>query len=118
MRQKSSSPLTIAIAAKFLANEIRDSLTAWLKTLDIDANVVFCPHDSTIQQVLDRSGILATADFAVILLGIEKWCCSDNAMSSDVAAKNFDIFLQAIRAAIKCSISLPTLLNITENPSS
>jgi FkbH-like protein len=110
MGQKSSSPLTIAVAANFLANEIRDSLTVWFETLVLDANIVFCPHDSIIQQLLDQSSMLATADFAVILLGVEKWCFRDNAISSQVATENFETFFQSIRTAIGYSFTLPLLI--------
>ena len=76
MQNISFTPIKVGIAANFTANEIRDPLALWFKTLDMDIAVDFSPPDSIFQQLMNEKTTLTRADCAVILFRSEVWCSS------------------------------------------
>lgn len=103
MTQPTQSALKIAIAANFLATQIRDSLTLWLETLGIAANLVFAPYDLVIQQLLDPVGVFADADLGVIFLQIERWCGFKQQTPTATVIENFETFCRATELAAQHS---------------
>ncbi len=66
---------TIAIAATFTAEPIKDSLEFWLQELDISAKIEFAPYNQVFQQLLAPSSQLSSnrQGVNVILVNFEDW---------------------------------------------
>ena len=93
------TPLRIAVLSNFVALEIRDAFDVWFKTLEIDPVVTFSPCDLVIQQLLDPNDDCTHCDFAVILLQIERWCTRSKSAPHELAVKNIESFVSAVRHA-------------------
>src|ERR1700730_820727 len=92
---------TIAIASNFTVESIREPLEYWLEELGIDFKVVFCPFDQVIQQILDPGSSPATAQFATILLQLERWARSPaDPVDQARLQQNADLFVKAIQTAV------------------
>lgn len=74
-----TEPLTLVIAATFVAEPLEQPLTFWMQELDMPARVVFAPYNQIFQQLLDPSSLLATNDngINVVLVRLEDWQMSE-----------------------------------------
>lgn len=66
---------TIAVAATFTAEPVRDSLEFWMQQLDLPSAIEFAPYNQVIQQLLDPSSLLARnrRGINVVLVRFEDW---------------------------------------------
>jgi amino acid adenylation domain-containing protein/FkbH-like protein len=69
------SPLTIAVAASFTAEPVRDALDFWMRQLDVPARYEFAPYNQVVQQLLDPSSLLGRnrGGVNVVLVRFEDW---------------------------------------------
>jgi amino acid adenylation domain-containing protein/FkbH-like protein len=76
--------LTMAIAATFTAEPIKESIGHWTKELSIPAKVLFAPYNQVFQQLLDPSSLLSTNQrgLNVLLLRLEDWQAAGSNMES------------------------------------
>lgn len=66
---------TIAITATFTADPIQDSLTFWMKELNLPSKVEFAPYNQIFQQLLDPTSLIGNNQQGVnvVLLRLEDW---------------------------------------------
>ena len=76
------STLPIVIAANFTAEPIRDVLSHWIRTLDLDAAMSFAPPDQVMQQVLDPASEISRNTEGVSVLLVRPYGC-DRPASAD-----------------------------------
>jgi amino acid adenylation domain-containing protein/FkbH-like protein len=95
---------TIAIAATFTAEPLRESISYWMQELKTPASIKFAPYNQVFQQLLDPSSLIRTNDHGVniILLRLEDWLRDGNWSGNDTKLrieKNAADLLQAAHAA-------------------
>lgn len=67
---------TVAITATFTADPLEDSLTFWLKELNLPLKVEFAPYNQVFQQLLNPTSLLGNNQAQgvnVVLLRLEDW---------------------------------------------
>lgn len=108
--------LTIAIAATFTAEPVRESLAFWMQQLDIPAAIEFAPYNQIFQQLLDPTSLFSknTDGINVIFLRFEDWERFAGQPASETrpttaasvlepVERNVDDLLQALQSAAKRS---------------
>jgi len=73
--QSSIAGRSIAVAATFTADPLRQPLSFWMQQLHVSADVVLAPYGQVMQQLLDPGSLLAGngGGFNVLLIRIEDW---------------------------------------------
>jgi FkbH-like protein len=101
---------TIAIAATFTAEPVRDSLSFFMKELGQSTRIEFGPYNQVFQQLLDPSSLVRTnqSGVNVFLLRLEDWANAETSQNGECvfaesAAENIRRnaidFVQAIHSA-------------------
>jgi len=75
---------TIAISANFTAEPVGDSLSFWMKELEIPGAIEFGPYDQVFQQLLDPASKLSKnkGGLNVVLIRLEDWARGASEMKS------------------------------------
>ena len=88
--REQSSENPVAIAGSFTAEPVEDSLSYWLKELEMPAPVKFAPYNQIFQELLDPASLLNSNSRGanVILLRIQDWLkfSEDHAADGDRSA--------------------------------
>ena len=99
MQNASSATIKIGIAANFTANEIREPLSFWFESLEMDVALDFSRNDSIFWQLMNEKTTITGADCAVILIKSEAWCSSSTPSESRLVSQNHQYLIDAIEAA-------------------
>ena len=122
--------ITVAIAATFVSEPVKQDLNFWLQELEIPARIAFAPYNQVFQELLDPSSLFATNHYGVniILLRAEDWRCDATDTAETTASlggnveRNIQDFLDALKAAAKRSeishlvVVCPPSLGTARNP--
>ncbi len=101
---------TLAIAATFTAEPLKDSLDFWISTLALPFQIKFAPYNQVFQQLLDPNSLLLKAEqgekgINVLLLRFEDWAQSENeADIKNEIAQNMQDFVPILKSAAKQSV--------------
>nr|VFJ93726.1 MAG: FkbH-like domain-containing protein [Candidatus Kentron sp. LFY] len=93
---------TIAIAATFTAEPLKDSLDFWMEELGLPFGVAFAPYNQVFQQLLDPASVLARNESGidVVLARFQDWGnAEDETIACDEIERNVRQFAQALESA-------------------
>jgi FkbH-like protein len=70
----------IAIASTFTAEPLKESLSFWMKEIDISSKIVFAPYNQVFQQLLDPASLLAQNQdgINIVLVRFDDWVRFEN----------------------------------------
>src|ERR1700676_2118634 len=73
--EHSPATSTIAIAATFTAEPLKDSLDFWIDKLGLQASIEFAPYNHVMQSLLDMQGPFSRnkGGLNVVLMRLEDW---------------------------------------------
>jgi FkbH-like protein len=103
---------TIAIAATFTAELLREPLAYWTQELGFRSRIEFAPYNQVFQQLLDPSTLLAKNDdgINVILIRFEDWqkyqgssgrCGDSSCANHEMIGRNVQNLILALKSAAK-----------------
>nr|VFK17518.1 MAG: HAD-superfamily phosphatase, subfamily IIIC/FkbH-like domain-containing protein/amino acid adenylation domain-containing protein [Candidatus Kentron sp. LPFa] len=93
---------TLAIAATFTAEPLKDALDFWMGELELPLEVRFAPYNQVFQQLLDPTSMIAEnqGGIDVLLVRLQDWGMSGaGAFDSDNVERNVRDFVAALKQA-------------------
>lgn len=98
---------TIAVSATFTAEPLEESLTFWMKQLEISAAIEFAPYNQIFQQLLDPTSVFARNQQGVnvILLRFEDWRRDKGEQTEAELAQAIDRNLQELITALQAAVA-------------
>jgi len=105
---KERKQMTIAVAATFTAELIREPLDFWFGLLGLSASVEFAPYNQVLQELLNPTGLLGgnTGGINLILLRLQDWeryTDGEEQASTEKAEQHATEFINALKAAAERS---------------
>nr|VFJ65121.1 MAG: HAD-superfamily phosphatase, subfamily IIIC/FkbH-like domain-containing protein [Candidatus Kentron sp. FW] len=98
---------TLAIAATFAAEPVKDPLDFWIRELDLPFEVSFAPYNQVFQQLLDPESLLSKnqTGINVVLARLMDWGKPEGeAVDEDEIERNVRQFAQALGSAPKSTL--------------
>ena len=101
--RRSGEKQNLHLVATFTAEPVEESLSFWIKKLELSATVSFAPYNQVFQQLLDPASQLATNQrgLNVVLLRLEDWLGTEPGAKGAAGSveQNARDFLAAVKAA-------------------